>query len=275
MNFLKSNYCALLEIAGIMQRYKELTLTMAKREVADRYVGQSLGLAWSLFHPIFMIAVYVFVFAFVFKVKLGSTANLPLDYTTYILAGLVPWLSMQESIVKSCTVITSNASLVKQVVFPLEVLPTKSVLASLVPQVVSFVLVIVYVIATAGGLWLTFALLPLIFLFQILMMIGLAFLLSTVGAYFRDIKDIAQLFSVCSMYLLPIFYLPTMVPEMFKPLIYLNPFSYMIWCYQDVIYFGRIEHPVAWIVFPIFSLVTFVFGYRMFRKLKTTLAGVV
>ena len=275
MTFFKNNYLALVEIVGILGRYKELTLTMAKREIADRYVGQTLGLAWSVGHPIFMIGVYVFVFGFVFKVKIGNSASLPLDYTTYILAGLVPWLSMQESIVKSCTVITSNSSLVKQVVFPLEILPAKSVLASLVPQMVSFALLLVYVVATSGGLWLTYALLPLVFLFQILLMTGLAFSLATVGAYFRDLKDVAQLFSVCSIYLLPIFYLPTMVPDIFKPLIYLNPFSYMIWCYQDAIYFGRIAHPIAWVVFPLLSVTTFIVGYRLFRKLKNTLAGVV
>jgi lipopolysaccharide transport system permease protein len=118
-------------------------------------------------------------------------------------------------------------------------------------------------------------LLPLVFLFQILLMTGLAFSLATVGAYFRDLKDVAQLFSVCSIYLLPIFYLPTMVPDIFKPLIYLNPFSYMIWCYQDAIYFGRIAHPIAWVVFPLLSVTTFIVGYRLFRKLKNTLAGVV
>lgn len=275
MKIFKSNYLAFVEIVGILRRYKELTVTMARREVADRYVGQTLGIAWSIGHPIFLIGVYVFIFAFVFKTKIGNSVNLPLDYTTYILAGLVPWLSMQESIVKSCTVITANASLVKQVVFPLEVLPAKGVLASLVPQLVSFVLLFIYVIVTAGGLWQTYALLPLVFLCQVLMMMGLSFLLATVGAYFRDLKDIAQLFSVCSIYLLPIFYLPTMAPAIFQPLIYANPFSYMIWCYQDAIYFGRIAHPIAWVVFPIFSLLTFVFGYRLFRKLKSTLAGVV
>ncbi len=275
MRFIKTNFLAFAEIIGILRRHAELTLTMAKREISDRYVGQTLGIIWAIGHPIFMIGIYIFVFAFVFKVKLGNSAALPLDYTTYILAGLVPWLSMQELIVKSCTVITSNSSLVKQVVFPLEILPVKSVLASLAPQIVAFAILFVYVLATAGSLWLTYVLLPLIFFFQVLIMMGLAFFLAAIGAYFRDLKDVMQLFSVCSIYLLPIFYLPDMVPDMFRPLIYLNPFSYMVWCYQDVIYFGYIAHPVAWIIFPAMSVITFVLGYRVFRKLKSMLAGVV
>jgi lipopolysaccharide transport system permease protein len=275
MKIIKTNFLAFAEIVEILLRHAELTITMAKREISDRYVGQTLGVIWAIGHPIFMIGIYIFVFVFVFKVKIGNSVDLPLDYTTYILAGLVPWLSMQELIVKSCTVITSNSSLVKQVVFPLEILPVKSVLASLVPQIVAFAILFVYVLATTGGLWLTYVLLPLLFFFQILIMMGIAFFLSAIGAYFRDLKDVMQLFSVCSIYLLPIFYIPNMVPDVFRSLIYLNPFSYMVWCYQDVIYFGYIAHPVAWVIFPAMSVITFVLGYRLFRKLKNMLAGVV
>lgn len=275
MRIIKTNFLAFAEILQILLRHAELTITMAKREISDRYVGQTLGVIWAIGHPIFMIGIYIFVFVFVFKVKIGNSVDLPLDYTTYILAGLVPWLSMQELIVKSCTVITSNSTLVKQVVFPLEILPVKSVLASLVPQIVAFAILFVYVLATTGGLWLTYVLLPLLFFFQILIMMGIAFFLSAIGAYFRDLKDVMQLFSVCSIYLLPIFYIPNMVPDVFRSLIYLNPFSYMVWCYQDVIYFGYIAHPVAWVIFPTMSVITFVLGYRLFRKLKNMLAGVV
>jgi lipopolysaccharide transport system permease protein len=58
------------------------------------------------------------------------------------------------------------------------------------------------------------------------------------------------------------------VPSVFKPLLYANPFSYMIWCYQDVLYFGRFAHPFAWIVFMAFSMLSLYVGYRVFKKLK-------
>ena len=103
---------------------------------------------------------------------------------------------------------------------------------------------------------------------QLLAMMGLAYMFAAIGAYFRDIKDFVQMFGTAGVYLAPIVYLPEMVPTLFKPVLYLNPFSYVIWCYQDVIYFGRIEHPYAWIVFPMLSVTIFVVGYRLFRKLK-------
>jgi len=248
---------------------------MAKRELSDRYVGQALGMLWVIGHPLFLTGLYIFVFSVVFKTRLGGTVEMPLDYTTYVLSGLVAWLALSEAMSKSCVAITGNASLVKQVVFPLEILPVKTVLASLVTMLVSLVVLVAYVLITHGTLPVTYALLPLVVLLQLMLMMGGAYILSSVGAYFRDIKDFVQMFATAGIFLLPIVYLPGWVPPLFKPIIYLNPLSYLIWCYQDILYFGRLEHPWAWVVMPILSIGTFTIGYRLFRKLKPSLPAVV
>lgn len=274
MHFAKGHFQAFREIVWLLTRHRDLTFEMARRELSDRYIGQAFGLFWAIGHPVFMIGLYIFVFAFVFKQKVGGTFEMPLDYTAYLLSGLVAWMSFQESMLKSCMAITGNASLVKQVVFPLEILPVKGVLASLFPQFISLTLLVVYVLATHGSLPLTYLLLPFLIVMQLLAMIGIAYILAPIGAYFRDIKDFVQLFSMAGVYLMPIFYLPTWVPSLFKPLLYLNPFSYVVWCYQDALYFGRIEHPAAWWVMSFGSVVIFVLGYRLFRKLKPGLGSV-
>jgi lipopolysaccharide transport system permease protein len=273
MRLAKGHFQAFTEVVSLLTRHRDLTFEMAKRELSDRYAGQAFGLLWAIGHPMFMIGLYVFIFAFVFKQKVGGTIEMPLDYTAYLLSGLVAWLSFQESMVKSCSAITGNAALVKQVVFPLEILPVKGVLASLFPQLVSLVLLITYVLLTNGSLHATYFLLPVLIALQLMAMIGVAFILSTIGAYFRDIKDFVQLFAIAGMYLMPIFYLPTWVPELFKPILYLNPFSYLVWCYQDVLYFGRFEHPWAWAFIITASISTFTVGYRIFRKLKPGLGN--
>lgn len=274
MRLAKGHCQAFTEIVSLLTRHRELTWEMAKRELTDRYSGQVFGFLWAIGHPLFMMGLYVFVFAFVFKTKVGGTVEMPLDYTAYLLSGLVAWMSFQEAMTKSCTAITSNAALVKQVVFPLEILPAKGVLASLFPQMVSLMLLIVYVLATHGSLPVTYALLPVLIVMQIMAMIGVAYILAPIGAYFRDIKDFVQLFALAGVYLMPIFYLPSWVPQLFKPLLYLNPFSYLIWCYQDALYFGRFEHPWAWAVTGALSVMVFVLGYRVFRKLKPLIGNV-
>jgi lipopolysaccharide transport system permease protein len=251
----------------LLVRHWPLTWAMARREVSDRYAGQVLGAVWAVGHPLLLMAVYLFVFAFVFKVRLGDS-GLPLDYSVYLLAGFIPWLAFQDCMNRGATVVTGNANLVKQVVFPLEVLPAKSVLATLLPQVVCTTVLIVYTLASHHALPWTYVLLPALFAVQVAGMLGVSMALSSVGVYLRDVKDVVQVFGVVGVYLLPIFYLPDMVPPLFRPLLYLNPFSYLVWCYQDVCYFGRLEHPWAWPVCVALCLGALAGGHRLFQKLK-------
>lgn len=267
------HFQAFQEIVSVLTRHRDLTMTMARRELSDRYAGQAFGIAWAVGHPVFMIGLYVFIFAFVFKQKIGGTVDMPHDYITYLLSGMAAWLSVQESMIKSCTAISSNSSLVKQVVFPLEVLPVKGVLVSLVPQLVSLTMLIGYVLFTYGSFPVTYLLLPVVIVLQTLLMIGIAFILAPVGVYLRDAKDFVQLFATAGAYLVPVFYLPQWIPPLFRPLVYLNPFSYLIWCYQDALYYGRFEHPYAWAVTSVASISVFVIGYRVFRKLKPALGN--
>jgi lipopolysaccharide transport system permease protein len=88
------------------------------------------------------------------------------------------------------------------------------------------------------------------------------------------VKDFLQIFVTYGIYILPIFYLPDWVPAAFKPFLYLNPFSYMVWCYQDALYFGRIEHPWAWPIFFVGSVGALLIGYRVFRRLKPQFGNV-
>ncbi len=256
------------EIVRILSSHRQLAWEMTKREITDRYAGQAIGVVWAIGHPLILMAVFVFIFAFVFRQKIGGTVDLPLDYTTYILCGLIPWMSFQESMNKAAAVIVGHSGLVKQVVFPLEILPVKVVIASCLSQVVAVPILIVYVLVTHGSVPASYLLIPVIFLVQVVAMVGMAFLLAAVGTYFRDVKDFVQVFCVIGMYVMPIFYLPAQVPAVFRPVLYLNPFSYMIWCYQDVFYFGRFEHGWAWAVYVTGSLLLFYAGYRVFRKLK-------
>jgi len=263
-----ANVSALANVLALLGRHRALTLEMTRREITDRYAGQMFGTLWAIGHPLFMIALYVFVFSVVFKVRIGGTLEMPLDYTAYILAGIIPWMSFQESMNKSCIAITTNAALVKQVIFPLEVLAVKGVLTSLLNQFIALFLLILYVLFTHGSLPWTYLLLPPLLILQTAAMIGVGFALSAVGVFVKDIKDFMQLFGLAGMYLIPVVYLPSWVPALFKPILIVNPFSHLIWCYQDALYFGRIEHPWSWAIMIIGSMAAFVFGFRLFRRLK-------
>jgi lipopolysaccharide transport system permease protein len=270
----RGNLQAFRELVFLLTQYRQLTLEMAKREIVDRYAGQFFGAFWAIGHPLVVMLVFIFIFGFVFKVKIGGSADMPLDYTAYLLSGLIPWMAFSESMSKASAVIVGSSNLVKQVVFPIEVLPVKGVIATLVTQFVFLGLLIVYVLATQHSLLWTYALLPVLVFLQALAMIGVSYILSAVGVYFRDVKDFVQVFCAIGVYMMPIFYLPESVPRAFRGVLYLNPFSYLIWCYQDVLYFGRFAHGWAWLIFGAMSIGLFVIGYRLFRKLKLMFGNV-
>lgn len=265
---------AFREVLRLVIMYKSLTWEMTKSEVTDRYRGQILGWFWAILHPLILIGVYIFIFVVIFKIRIGGTREMPLDYTTYLLSGLIPWLTVQEVMSKAGTAITSNANLVKQVVFPIEILPIKSILASLITQGIFLSILIMYVLATNHSLPFTYIFLPLLVFIQMIGMAGISFTLSAIGVYFKDVKDFVQMFTLIGIYLLPIFYLPEQVPEQFRLLLFINPFSYMVWCYQDVLYLGRFDHPWAWVAFIVMSHFSFTFGYNLFRKLKIMFGNV-
>lgn len=117
-------------LAGTLTRHRDLVLEMARRELSDTYAGQALGTAWALLHPILRLAIFLFLFGVVFRVDASTQPGAPPDHTVFLLSGLIPWLAFSEVLSKASSLVHANANLVKQVVFPLEVLPVKSVLAA-------------------------------------------------------------------------------------------------------------------------------------------------
>jgi lipopolysaccharide transport system permease protein len=271
---ISENYKAFTELLSLFRKHGRLIFELARRELSERYSGQVFGLFWSIGHPLMLMLIYVFVFGFVFRTRISSTIDMPLDYVSYMLAGLIPWLAFQDILAKSCSVIISNSSLVKRVVFPLEVLPIKGIVVSVFTELIFLALLMLYSLIMFHHLNWLYLFLPIFLIIQTAWMIGIAYLLAAIGPYFRDIKDFVQVFNSVALFILPIPYLPQSLPKIVQPVLYINPFSYLVWCSQDVLYYGYFKHPYAWIVLFIFSLVSFVFGYRVFRRLKIMFGNV-
>jgi lipopolysaccharide transport system permease protein len=262
------NLAAGMGAVRVLAGYRRLLIEMTRRELRSQYAGEALGVWWAIGHPLFLMGLYVFVFAVVFRVRMGDELRFPRDYPVYLLAGLVPWLAMQQLMSRATTMLTSNVGLVKQVVFPLEVLPATTVVLMMVGQTVGLAVLATYTLVRFGGLPVTYVLLPVLLGVQIVAALGVAFVLSSIGVFVRDLKDVVQVFLVSGVYLMPILYMPDWIPAPLKPLLFLNPFSYMGWCFQDVLYFGRVEHPWAWAVFAAWGGLGFAGGYRLFNRLR-------
>jgi lipopolysaccharide transport system permease protein len=259
---------AFRELVTLLSQRRSLTYEMARREVSAEHAAKRLGIFWGIFQPLFLLAVYAFVYGVVFRQKIGGTYELPRNFTIYLLSGLVPWFAFQFSMSKAATVITANSALVKQVVFDLFVLPVATALASCLSLVLGLAFIISDTLATYHTVPLIYLLLPVVVVLQFLAMAGVAFALSALGTFIQDVRDLVQLSAIILIFLMPIVYLPGSIPAAFNPLLWLNPFTYMVYVYQDVLYFGRMQHPYSWLVFTVWSLVVFAGGYRLFRKVR-------
>jgi lipopolysaccharide transport system permease protein len=269
-NFLNPRRFAhdFIDAAQLVWRTRALAVAMASRELRTRYVGQFAGAFWIVGHPLFQMIVFVFIFGVVFKQRIGGTHDLPRDYTTYILSGLVPWLTLSAALPGLCAAVFNNANLVKQFTFQTEIFAIKDVLISMVFWSVGITIILIYGIAVNHSLPLSYLLLPVVLVLNVMFSVGLGWILSAVGVFVRDMKDIAVVLVTAGIYVLPVVYLPSWAPKMFQPLINFNPFSSLILVYQDTLYFGRFEHPYAWIFFSAMALSCFVLGFRLFQSLK-------
>jgi lipopolysaccharide transport system permease protein len=245
-----------------------LAVILAKRELTARHAGQVLGVFWAIGQPLFLMLLYVFIFGVVFAQRIGGSYEMPRDYTTYILSGLVPWLALLPALSTTCLSLISNAPLVKQFTLDPSLFPIKDVAVTIVFWVVGIAIVTVTASWSGGGVPWTLTLLPIAFGIQFATAIGLGWFLSAISVFVRDVKEVVQLFATAGVFVLPIVYLPNWIPDLFRPFVYLNPLSYMIWIYQDVFYFGRIEHPYAWIASALIAFLSIVGGYRVFSRLQ-------
>jgi lipopolysaccharide transport system permease protein len=246
-------------------------MEITRREIMDRYSGHAVGAIWAIFHPLVLMGIYVFLFTFVFPSRLPVTTEIPGSFPVYILAGLVPWLTFSDSMNKSSDIILSNAGMVKQVVFPIEVLPIASVFGSFFSQLISTTALFLVIAFGESRFTEMIIFLPVLFLLQLTAMAGVSYVLSATAVFFRDIRDIVQVFTTAGLFLAPILYLPDWIEIAWPPLkslLSLNPFSHLVWCYQDIFYFGRFEHPVSWFLIVLISGLVLQLGTGLFRKLS-------
>lgn len=246
----------------------DLVAEMTRRELYQSMAGHGVAKLWSFAVPLVTVGVYLLIFGFVLGSRLNMTQDFPGDYSSYVLIGLLPWLITQHVMSRSTSSLLGNANLVKQVIFPVEVLPTSTLLAVAISFIPAAIVVIGYKIVLAGGLsWLALAL-PLVVLLHLMLLWGIAFLLSAITPFVRDVREVVSVFSVVAMYFTPAVYLPAWAPRSLLPLIYCNPFSYVTWVYQDVLFFGEVRHPWAWVVVVVLAFASLAGGYFVFRKLK-------
>lgn len=255
-------------------RNRQLILSLTKREIAARYRGTMGGMLWAVINPLLMLSVYTFVFSVIFKARWGQEATSNTEYALVVFVGLLVFQVFSECINRAPTLIIGNASYVKKVIFPLEILPYCAMGAALFQCAISLGIWMLAYCLFMGAPHLTALLLPLVILPFLMLTIGVSWFLASLGVYVRDTSQIVGIVTTVLFFMSPIFYPITAVPEKFLTLYHLNPVTYAVEQARDVLFFGRYPDPLSLGLFYLASALVAWLGFAWFQKTRKGFADV-
>jgi lipopolysaccharide transport system permease protein len=257
-----------------LPRRWELILSLAKREMSARYRGSVLGLIWAFITPLAMIAIFTLIFAGIFNARFGPN-NSNWNYALYLFCGLLPWMMFQETVQQSANTIVAHANLVKRVVFPLETLPVAQALAAVGNQLLGTIALVIAAVIIQREIHPTMFLFPLLLIPQFLFTLGAAWLIASLGVFLRDIAQGITLLLMVWMYLTPIIYPESIVPERFRMLISLNPFTSLVRNYRRLFLEGMGPDWTGLAFFTLIAVIVFLVGYWWFARTRKNFADVI
>ncbi len=247
----------------------------AKKDVLARYRGSVLGLLWSILNPLGMLAAYTLVFGFILKSRSGFGVTGDLDFALLLYAGLVVHGLASECITRAPMLVALQPNLVKKVMFPLELLPLSNLAANLFQAAINLAILLVFHALFAPE-WSWHALLsPFVLLCLVPFLLGAAWLLAAFGVFVRDIAQVMALVSSLLLFLSPVFYPVTLVPEPWRAALYLNPLTPAIENLRRLLFAHEMPH---WGELALLFAAGCVFawiGLLLFRRMRPGFADVV
>jgi len=247
-------------------RYRELIRNLVLKDLKLKYRDSVLGFLWSLANPLLLILVYSFVFGHLFT---GGPPNL----VYFLMVGILPWNFFAQSLMMSTGSILDNGNLIRKVALPMEVFPVATVFFSLAQYllalIVFFPMALLFFKVSVTWSWITFF--PILVL-HILFTVGMCFIVSTATVFYRDVRHFTEILLMLLFWLTPIIYDIRTVSDSLKTVLYMNPLSYFILAYQDVLYRNVFLSLDRLIVLLILTFLSLFLGYSLFLICKVRFA---
>ncbi len=257
-------------------RHRQLIVELTKRDVIGRYRGSFMGLAWSFVHPLVMLVVYTFVFSVVFKARWGTGASEShVDFALVLFVGLIVHGIFAESAQRAPSLVLSNVNYVKKIVFPLEILPVVAVGATLFHASVSLAVLLLGMLVTGAPLHPGIVLLPIIMAPLAIAVLGLSWILASLGVFLRDIQQTIGILSTVLMFLSPIFYPASALPASFQGLLALNPLTFVIEQARAVAFLDNPVNWIGWLLYLGCATLVAALGFSWFQRTRRGFADVV
>jgi len=255
-------------VRGLWQN-KHLIGQMTRRDVAARYRGSVIGIAWSFMTPILMLVVYTFVFSVVFNARwTTNSSESQTDFAVVLFVGMIVFGFFAESVNRAPALILTNVNYVKKVVFPLEILPVITIGSTLFHSFISVLVLIAALLLTKGEVQATAIFFPIIFLPFVIGTLGVVWLVAALGVYIRDLGQAVVLLTTATMFLSPVFYPVSALPANFQTLLHYNPLTFVIEQSRAVIIFGEFPDWSGLMGYAFASLLVAWCGFYCFQRVR-------
>lgn len=242
--------------------YREMIISLVRRDLRGRYKGAFLGFLWTFINPLLQLVVYTFVFSVIMRNDIDK-------FYLFLFVALVPWIFFSTCVTGGSSVIYAQKDMVQKIYFPREVLPIAFVTSQFVNMLLTFLVIFAVLILTGFGINLVAILyLPIVMIVEYLLALGITLICSGLSVYFRDLEYILGIVTMAWMYATPILYKVEMVPEYLQKLYYLNPMTSITIAYRDILYYKQAPHLSTLINALILGIVFIVVGVLSFSKLK-------
>jgi ABC-type polysaccharide/polyol phosphate export permease len=231
------------------------------KEVRVRYRNMSLGVLWSLLNPLVMMGVLWFVFTKIYDTKVPH-------FAVFVLCGIVPYNVFALSWLTGTTSLVESATLIKRVPVPRELIPIAAVLSNCVHMCGQMALLLLLVAFTAGGVNRYWGFLPVVWLLEILLAVGMSLIFAGLNVYIRDVRYVVESANLVLFWMVPIFYPLTMIPYRFRGIYRFNPVAALVLASQRILVQGVYPETSLLMQLAAGSLAVFGLGFIVFGKLK-------
>jgi ABC-type polysaccharide/polyol phosphate export permease len=247
--------------AGEIYKYRELLRNLVLRDIKVRYKRSLLGFLWVMLNPLLMMLILNIVFSELFKVSIPN-------YSAYLLSGLILWGFFSQSTSTAINSFIGNSNLIKKVYLPKSIFPLAIILSATIHFVFSLLPLSVILYINDISLGPRVFLLPIVFLTLIIFSFGVSLIISTATVFFQDVRYIYEVLLLAWMYMTPVFYPESIVPEKYMFIMQLNPFYYYISLFRSCLYMDITSLYEKLLISFLFALFSFLVGWLLYSRYR-------
>lgn len=240
-------------------KFQPLLQELVARDIKIKYRRSVLGVLWTLLNPLCMMIVLSVVFSNLFKF---DVENFPL----YLLSGQVVFNFFSDSTTSSMSAIINNSSLIKKIYIPKYLFVLSRVFSSFINLMASFTALLLVMVATRAELRWTVLLIPIPLLLLVILCLGVGLILAAITVKFRDIMHLYSVFTTALMYLTPVIYPMSILPDWLAPIVRMNPITNILIMFRDVMLNNTLFDIKSLLVAAIEAAVTLIIGLKVFYK---------